>query len=48
MLHVYRKAPVMSSMWGVDPFKHKEKRRDKCECGSGKMYKKCCLNKKVW
>ena len=32
----------------ITPFKRKNKkirRNEKCECGSGLKYKKCCLNK---
>lgn len=52
MVFMYRKRLMPEEIMGMGdskPFKYERGRRDgrmKCVCGSGKMYKKCCLDRR--
>jgi hypothetical protein len=46
MMHMYRRlSPDVFGLGGGKPFAHlkgKDARKMNCECGSGKLVKKCC------
>lgn len=46
-LRAHRSGPPQYKTWIEVPRKPKMGRNDPCPCGSGKKYKKCCMNKGI-